>query len=116
MWRLQGLIRLYVGYLLFVLSDQLNAVKHPFAFEHWYMFYFFDVQLWERKRKADDTPIYLNLMTRKGQVAQGNLGTVLNGTTDTQIIEIVKRVTSLAKVRRVMLHALMLMHNLLYYT
>jgi hypothetical protein len=97
-WRLQGLVRLYVGYLLFVLSDQLNAVKRPFAFEHWYMFYFSDVQLWERKRKAGDTPIYSNLMTNKTQAAQGSMGTVLDAPSDAQITEIVKRVTSLAKV------------------
>jgi hypothetical protein len=48
LWRTDGLIRLYVGYLLFVLSERLNPVKRSMTFEQWYMFLFFDVQLWER--------------------------------------------------------------------
>ncbi len=52
LWRTDGLIRLYVGYLLFVLSERLNPVKRSMTFEQWYMFFFFDVQLWERATKA----------------------------------------------------------------
>lgn len=48
------LVRLYVGYLLYTLTVRLNsaAVFRDLSFEHWYMFYFNDLQLWERQKVA----------------------------------------------------------------
>jgi hypothetical protein len=47
-WRTRGLIRLYVGFMLFTLSDAMNPVKRDYSFEQWYMFYFYDLQIWEQ--------------------------------------------------------------------
>lgn len=51
------LIRLYTSYLIYTLATKLygdkDGRKNPFgtdiSFEHWHMFYFSDLQLWERQ-------------------------------------------------------------------
>ena len=102
-WRINCLIRLYVGFLLFTLSDAMNPVKRTFTFEQWYMFYFHDLQLWERKKKVSkqSTGIPTNLVARlNDRVASNSLGSTLSGVDDpnSQVIEIASRVTELAQV------------------
>jgi hypothetical protein len=46
-WRIRCLIRLYVGYLLFTLSDAMNTVKSTLSFNQWYIIYYSDLQVWE---------------------------------------------------------------------
>ena len=69
-FRLDCLVRLYTGYLIYALAKNLNKVLHfvllschagmthaqeqggslfgDLSFEHWYMFFFNNLQLWER--------------------------------------------------------------------
>ena len=50
-FRHDGLIRLYTSYLIYMLAVKLHN-QNPFgdlSFEHWHMFYFNDLQLWDRQ-------------------------------------------------------------------
>lgn len=64
-FRLDCLVRLYVGYLLYQLMEKLNAgtVVGDLSFEHWYMLYFNDLQLWEYTQVKEQRP-YTNLLVR----------------------------------------------------
>ncbi len=78
----------------------MNPCKRSFSFEHWYMFYFYDVQLWERKRKPDEEASYTTLVSRLGRMSQNGLGATSSSllSTDDQIIEVAGRITELAEV------------------
>jgi hypothetical protein len=86
--------------MLFMLSDQLNPIKHPYSFEHWYMFYFYDVQLWERKLGPEQVSVYSNLAPSQGRSSLSSLGSTVSSiqNTDMQVLEVVNRVAELAKV------------------
>ena len=107
------LIRLYVGYLLFTLTCKLNA-SEPFrdlSFEHWYMFYFNDLQLWERQQvaqamgRSSGTPL-TNLSDRlarnvgernESQHSFNNSAGMPTYGEQTSVVEIINRVADLAK-------------------
>ena len=68
-FRLDCLVRLYVGYMLYQLMERLNArsVVGDLSFEHWYMLYFNDLQLWERLYSSEeDKQPYTALLARLG--------------------------------------------------
>ena len=106
-WRTNGLIRLYTAYLLFVLSDAMNPVKRTFTFEYWYIVYFHDIQLWEMKHRtgsaSSDPVIYSNLVaTNRHMARSSSLGATMSSSqdgNDAQVIEVIDRIISLAKVR-----------------
>jgi hypothetical protein len=100
-WRTSGLVRLYVGFLLFSLSDKMNPVKRGFSFEQWYMFYFYDIQLWERKRSQSEQRVHTSLVARLNRSTNINsLGATLSSAmnSEMQVIEVIRRVTEVAKV------------------
>jgi hypothetical protein len=59
------LIRLYTSYLIYTLATKLSD-RNIFpgvdmSFEHWHMFYFNDLQLWERQKKGSVSDLRTNL-------------------------------------------------------
>ena len=105
-WRTDGLIRLYAGYLLFVLSDAMNPVKRTFSFEHWYIVYFHDIRLWERKHRTggpSDSSVYSNLVATTRRIARSSLGSTMSShsSNDSQVIEVIERVVEMAQVTAV---------------
>ena len=100
MWRINSLIRLYVGFTLFTLSDRMNPARRPYSFEQWYMFYFSDLQLWERRHtdRGYSMPTYTNLLTRMDRVSPCNPAMDDIHQADERVVEVVSRLTDLAKV------------------
>ena len=83
----------------------MNPVKRTFSFEHWYIVYFHDIQLWERKHDTggasdDQASIYSNLVATTRRIARSSLGTTMSslGSNDAQVIEVIERVVDMAKV------------------
>jgi hypothetical protein len=101
------LIRLYVGFLLFTLSDALNPEKRPFTFEQWYMIYFHDLQLWE-KRTTRTCTVFSNLSVDPSRIVKHNLGKTVSGVqdSDSQVIEVVDRLVDLARVGTIVMSVL----------
>lgn len=94
---------MYVAFLLFVLSDAMNPVKRTFCFEHWYIVYFHDIQLWERKRRtggASDPTVFSNLVAGVRRMAGSSIGATVSSyaSNDAQVVEVIDRVVELAKV------------------
>lgn len=112
-WRIQGLIRLYVGFLLFTLSDAMNPAKREYSFEQWYMFYFYDLQIWEKVMEhevyGDERPILTNLgistLFPSRYTSGSSLGATLSSTvssgfgssSESQVAEVARRVGQLAR-------------------
>lgn len=78
-------------------------MKRPFPFEQWYMFYFNDVHLWERRHSSslNKPPSYTQLICPMGGLAKSSLFSMtmhemLNP--DAQVLEIAGKLTDLAKV------------------
>lgn len=112
--------------MLFTLSDAMNPCKRSYTFEQWYMFYFHDLQLWERgsgppSRKPFTrlSATYTNSASSKdaasalsswAAAAWSSLGaspsSSVLGTSammddpDAQVIEVANRVCSLARVSK----------------
>ncbi len=104
-WRINGLIRLYVGFLLFTLSEGMNPVKRTFTFDQWYMFYFHDMQLWEKRNVASrfsqaTSTVFTNLSISGNRNVVNSLGSTLSSEddVDSQVVEVASRVVDLAKV------------------
>jgi len=103
-WRINGLIRLYVGFLLFTLSDSMNPVKRAFTFDQWYMFYFHDMQLWEKKKMGGEgspSTVFTNLSFTGNRIVRNSLGSTLSSSlddADSQVMEVASRVIDVAKV------------------
>lgn len=93
-------MRLYVAFLVFHLSDAMNPVKRTFSFEHWYIVYFHDLQIWERKKFPRGVSVYTNLEATANRLAVSNLGATVSGTGDceAQVVEVANRIQELAKV------------------
>jgi hypothetical protein len=105
-----------VGFLLFTLSDVMNPAKREYSFEQWYMFYFYDLQIWEKMQKPDDydnddgrgMPIILsNLnmssLSLRSYMSGSSLGATVSSmmdhsAADGQVAEVARRIAQLAKV------------------
>ena len=64
------------------------------------MFYFYDLQLWERKRKPDEQASYTTLIARAGKQSANGLGSTSSSlaNANAQIVEVANRITELAEV------------------
>lgn len=115
-FRHDGLVRLYAAYLLFVLANKFSgsSSSSPFgdiSFDHWFMFYFNDLQLWERQQFVEESNIptvFTNLMLASEKPgihsSRKNAYYSFNGQNEEpaygnqrSVVEILRRVTMLAK-------------------
>jgi hypothetical protein len=82
-FRLECLVRLYIGYTIYHLTRQLNhdGILENLAFEHWYMLYFNDIMLWERLEKEGAyTKHFLQTGQRDADDEDGNVVFSFNAT------------------------------------
>ena len=104
-WRIHGLIRLYVGYMLFTLSDAMNPVKSTISFNQWYIIYYSDLQVWETAQRSWSSSVTdLTKPTVQPYLASGgggsNLGVTASGTGDQDdlVAEVATRIAQIPKV------------------